>query len=215
MTGEMKTVEWKKLAPEWKHLKNLKFPTVGSKKTVDMLIGIDQAELHVAIREVRGNVGEPIARLTPLGWTCVGRIGKTKGDESVNHTANLSYFVDDEIVGSHSIESQIGCILSKKRMNYQHRREAERSTTTCRKKQKKRGDEGQDRITTDSIENRQILRGEHIKKKRHQCNERDAEFQRKQARQMKEHITSNHFMGAISGRGEFIEKEPKHLKWQS
>ena len=59
-----------------------------------MLIGFDQAELHVAIREVWGKVGEPIARLTPLGWTAVGRIGKPTNDESSSHTANLSYFVN-------------------------------------------------------------------------------------------------------------------------
>ena len=37
-----------------------------------MLIGIDYAELQFSIRDVRGQPGEPVARLTPLGWTCIG-----------------------------------------------------------------------------------------------------------------------------------------------
>ena len=37
-----------------------------------MLIGLDYADLHNARPEVCGKPGEPIARLTPLGWTYVG-----------------------------------------------------------------------------------------------------------------------------------------------
>ena len=33
------------------------------------MIGIDYAELHFSIRDVHGQPGEPVARLTPLGWT--------------------------------------------------------------------------------------------------------------------------------------------------
>ena len=93
VTGPLQAVEWRKIAPEWRHLKGLPFPKVGRKKTIDILIGIDQAELHAAVKEVCGKPGEPLARLTPLGWTCVGEIRKGSCDESA-HTANLSYFVD-------------------------------------------------------------------------------------------------------------------------
>lgn len=36
-----------------------------------MLIGIDRAELHYYIRDIYGQTGEPVARSTPLGWTCI------------------------------------------------------------------------------------------------------------------------------------------------
>lgn len=42
---------------------------------VDVLIGIDCADLHYALEEIRGRPGEPVARLTPLGWTCIGNPG--------------------------------------------------------------------------------------------------------------------------------------------
>ncbi|CAC5373897.1 unnamed protein product [Mytilus coruscus] len=37
-----------------------------------MLIGLDYPDLHYSYRDIRGKPGEPIARLTPLGWTCIG-----------------------------------------------------------------------------------------------------------------------------------------------
>ena len=45
-----------------------------------MLIGLDNAHLHQTLREVPGNVGQPIARLTPLGWTCIGNTGLRSND---------------------------------------------------------------------------------------------------------------------------------------
>ncbi|XP_065178250.1 uncharacterized protein LOC135808925 [Sycon ciliatum] len=47
------------------------------------MIGVDNAELHRALYEVSGPAGEPIARLTPLGWTCVGA-GVSRGG-GTNH----------------------------------------------------------------------------------------------------------------------------------
>lgn len=37
-----------------------------------MLIGVDNAELHYSRADVRGGEGDPVARLGPLGWTCIG-----------------------------------------------------------------------------------------------------------------------------------------------
>ena len=77
------------MSQKWNHLKGLQFPQVGMNKKVDMLIGLDYPNLHSALYEVHGNVGEPIARLTPLGWTCVGNIDKD------THTSLFStYFVN-------------------------------------------------------------------------------------------------------------------------
>ena len=53
----------------------------------DILIGSDNAELMTAKREVTGVAGEPVAHLTPLGWTCIGRVP----DKTVNNT-NFTYF---------------------------------------------------------------------------------------------------------------------------
>ena len=39
---------------------------------MDLLIGIDYLDLHCSYTEARGQVGEPIAIRTPLGWTCIG-----------------------------------------------------------------------------------------------------------------------------------------------
>ena len=40
---------------------------------MDLLIGVDNADLHYSFVDVRGQAGEPVARLGLLGWTCVGR----------------------------------------------------------------------------------------------------------------------------------------------
>ena len=57
-----------------KHLKSIKFPRVGPRYIADLLIGVDQAKLLYSLEGVTGKPGEPIARLTPLGWTCIGRL---------------------------------------------------------------------------------------------------------------------------------------------
>ena len=57
---------------KWRHLQGIKFQSLGKRPIIDMLIGIDYADLHFSIRDVRGRANEPIARLTPLGWTCIG-----------------------------------------------------------------------------------------------------------------------------------------------
>ena len=58
-------------ARQWPHLRNLKFNKLGPRPIVDMLIGLDCADLHFSLQDVRGKSGQPIARLTLLGWTCV------------------------------------------------------------------------------------------------------------------------------------------------
>ena len=72
VTGNMHVTDWNTVKSKWNHLKDINFPRYKSKQVVDILIGLDCADLHFAIKEVRGGTGEPIARLTPLGWTCIG-----------------------------------------------------------------------------------------------------------------------------------------------
>eukprot|EP00795_Rhopilema_esculentum_P003689 gene3689-14952_t len=68
----MKVIQWSHLADKWPHLKHIDFPDTGLRPIVDLLIGIDYLDMHYSYEEVRGQEGEPIARRTPLGWTCVG-----------------------------------------------------------------------------------------------------------------------------------------------
>ena len=72
ITGNMAVVDWNKFKIKWPHLRNINFPRPATRPIVDVLIGLDCAELHCALQEVRGRPGEPAARLTPLGWTCTG-----------------------------------------------------------------------------------------------------------------------------------------------
>ena len=57
-----------------------------------MFIGLDCADLLYAMQEMRGRPGEPIARLTPLGWTCVGNPDSNRQEVIHTHFAS-TYFV--------------------------------------------------------------------------------------------------------------------------
>jgi len=46
VTGGMKTIDWMKHRHRWNHLKHIPFPKVGHCPLVDLLIGIDYADLH-------------------------------------------------------------------------------------------------------------------------------------------------------------------------
>ncbi|XP_065677463.1 uncharacterized protein LOC124808610 [Hydra vulgaris] len=75
VTGNLKAVNWANMSKSWKHLRKIEFPNIGPKPKIDILIGVDYAELHCAIKEVKRGFNEPVAGLTPLGWTCVGSTG--------------------------------------------------------------------------------------------------------------------------------------------
>ena len=64
------------MASKCHHLKKIIFPDVGPKPIVDILIGVDYADLHCTEMEVKGESNRPVAQLTPLGWTCVGGINE-------------------------------------------------------------------------------------------------------------------------------------------
>ena len=72
VTGSYKIVDWQKYQDRWPHLSVCKFSDPAADPIVDVLIGQDQIDLHFSKCDVRGNPGEPIARLGPLGWSCVG-----------------------------------------------------------------------------------------------------------------------------------------------
>ena len=57
---------------------------MGPRSIVDILIGLDCADLHFSFKDVRGNPGQPVTRLTPLGWTCIGSTGEGQDGEQTN-----------------------------------------------------------------------------------------------------------------------------------
>ncbi|XP_065678113.1 uncharacterized protein LOC124818257 [Hydra vulgaris] len=62
---------------------------LGQRPIVDILIGLDNADLHSSKAEVKGRTRDLIARLTALGWTCVGALGRTQNHYTC-HTRTLS-----------------------------------------------------------------------------------------------------------------------------
>ena len=52
-------------------------------REVDMLIGVDYAYLHCARQEIHGEEGQPVTRLTSLGWTYVGSLMSTRETHSI------------------------------------------------------------------------------------------------------------------------------------
>ena len=54
-------IDWNEYAGRWDHLKKIEFPKIGQKSTVDLLIGVDHADLLYSRQEIRGDEGEPIA----------------------------------------------------------------------------------------------------------------------------------------------------------
>lgn len=72
VTGGYKPEDWKESREKWPHLAECDFPSPTKDGLVDLLIGVDNPDLHYSFVDVRGKVGEPVARLGPLGWTCIG-----------------------------------------------------------------------------------------------------------------------------------------------
>ena len=66
----MKPINWKKCKGKRKHFKNKNFSTLSRKPITNILIGMGYPEL----KGVKGDSGKPIARLTSIGWTCIGNI---------------------------------------------------------------------------------------------------------------------------------------------
>ena len=50
----MKAIDWSMCAREWSHLRQLNFPKLGPRPTVDILIGLDCADLHYSFLDIRG-----------------------------------------------------------------------------------------------------------------------------------------------------------------
>ena len=94
VTGNMRVIDWNRQKGRWIQLENIDFPRTSTRQVVDVLVGLDCAELHCAIEKVRGRPGEPIARRTPLGWTCIGH-PDINCNREISQT-NFTYFISDQ-----------------------------------------------------------------------------------------------------------------------
>ena len=72
VTGNYRVVNWTEHQSKWPHLTQCSFAKPANNGLVDLLVGIDNAELHYSRVDLRGKGGGPIARLGPLGWSCIG-----------------------------------------------------------------------------------------------------------------------------------------------
>jgi len=74
LCGKLNVTDWHDEKHRYNHLEDIPFPRMPKDKTVDVLLGSDYPDLSICLDERMGSIDEPIARKTPLGWTCVGRI---------------------------------------------------------------------------------------------------------------------------------------------
>ena len=72
VTRNYQVENWGASRDKWPHLAQCDFAPPAKDGLVDLLIGVDNADLHYSFVDIRGKVGEPVARLGPLGWTCIG-----------------------------------------------------------------------------------------------------------------------------------------------
>ena len=67
VTGNYRVVNWTEHQNKWPHLTWCGFAKHANNGLVDLLVGIDNAELHYSHVDLRGKSGGPIACLGPLG----------------------------------------------------------------------------------------------------------------------------------------------------
>lgn len=89
----MSVVDWNRYTQKWPHLRGINFPRVSARPIVDMLIGLDYTDLHYSMRDICAAPGQPSARLTPLGWTCVGSPNRHNSYKLMQTNYGMTYFV--------------------------------------------------------------------------------------------------------------------------
>ena len=81
----IETVSWPDIKTNWRHLEKLDLRTVGGE--VDILLGLDHADLLVPLEVKTGRPKEPVAKKTSFGWTAVGPIGGSDTRPRVHHVS--------------------------------------------------------------------------------------------------------------------------------
>ena len=115
----MRVTDWSTCAERWPHLKETRFHQLGSRPIVDLLIGLDSADLHYSFKDVRGEPGQPIARFTSLGWTCVGDLGKIDQHNATTNFVRTSFVseeaeMEDLNVMLHRLQCYVASILGNR-----------------------------------------------------------------------------------------------------
>ena len=85
VTGNYRVVNWNDHQNKWLKLTQCNFPKPANDRLVDLLIGIDNAELRYSHVDLRGKNGGPIARLEPLGWSCIGALDESETARTRSH----------------------------------------------------------------------------------------------------------------------------------
>ena len=118
--GGMKPTDWVTMKQQWNHLKDIPFPHLAEKRVIDVLLGSDYYHLMFPMQEIRGQEDEPAARLCPLGWTAIGRIGKSthpKGTSSANtgylHTFHSQILYTDIVSTSMKPDEDLNATLKR------------------------------------------------------------------------------------------------------
>ena len=72
VTGTLEAIDWGRYAHNWPHLRGIQFPEPGPHPLADILIAVGQIDLNYSFKEVKSRPGNPVPRVTAVGWTCVG-----------------------------------------------------------------------------------------------------------------------------------------------
>ena len=80
VTGSYQAVNWNLYKDQWSYLSSIEFPEPARDPIVDILIGVEYSFLHSSTVDLSGQDPKgPVARLGPLGWTCIGSPNGSKG----------------------------------------------------------------------------------------------------------------------------------------
>ena len=89
MTGSYKVEDWGSTKQQWTYLQHCQFLKPARGGIVDLLLGVDNVHLHNSLADIRGKNGGPIARLRPLGWTCVGITSEKASEGASSHLVHF------------------------------------------------------------------------------------------------------------------------------
>ena len=106
-------MNWTEHQNKWPHLTQCSFAKPANNGLVDLLVGIDNAELHYSHVDLRGKSGGPIARLGPLGWSCIGAPDESEAARTRSHVIRALF--TKEPVWSDGRESCCDVDISLKR----------------------------------------------------------------------------------------------------
>jgi len=81
---------------QWSHLSHIMFPDVDINQ-ISLLIGQDAPEALMPLEISRGNVGDPYAVRTPLGWCINGPIGKSTSAEACVNSLSLEQSLEQQL----------------------------------------------------------------------------------------------------------------------